>query len=324
MRPRPRSASTCTTTGSASPPTRGAPATSPIEWLLRGSRGGRDLRGRPRRTRQRHPGAAVDDEGREGRRRLQVHRTEIVRQPDAGLDAARPARDGHERSGDAEDRPRASCRATRKGFTIKDTWDVLGMRATKQRRHDPRGRVRARQVHRAHRAGRRGRRRSSSSSASSPGRSSNFAQRLLRPVATRVKNIVVEHLKTKTSIALTRPMSYHAEVQHGIAEIVLEHRGDRTASRRDRARLVGGCAASRLAGEDRRREVHTLSRAPSRSSTARSTCPAASACSRRASSSGCSAIAAPDDSTRRTRRSRTSSAAKLTLGINPDETPRWG
>ena len=50
--------------------------------------------------------AAVDDEGRESRRRLQVHRPQVVRQPDAGVDAARPPRHGHERSDEPEDRPR--------------------------------------------------------------------------------------------------------------------------------------------------------------------------------------------------------------------------
>ena len=41
-------------------------------------------------------------------------------------------------------------------------------------------------------------------------------------LATRAKNIVVEYLKTKTSVGMSRPMTYHAEVQHAVAEIVLE------------------------------------------------------------------------------------------------------
>src|SRR5258708_15268190 len=38
----------------------------------------------------------------------------------------------------------------------------------------------------------------------------------------RVREVLVEQLKTKTSIALTRPMIYHPEVQHGMAEITMD------------------------------------------------------------------------------------------------------
>ncbi len=41
-------------------------------------------------------------------------------------------------------------------------------------------------------------------------------------IALRTRDVIVEQLKTKTSIALTRPMTYHPEIQHGIAEISLE------------------------------------------------------------------------------------------------------
>jgi len=34
--------------------------------------------------------------------------------------------------------------------------------------------------------------------------------------------VLVEQLKTKTSIALSRPMIYHPEVQHGMAEISMD------------------------------------------------------------------------------------------------------
>src|SRR5207302_328060 len=51
------------------------------------------------------------------------------------------------------------------------------------------------------------------------------------------------------------------------------------------------------------------------SSIGRSIFRAASACSRRANLSGCSATAAPADSTRRTRRSRTRSSARSHLGL---------
>ena len=41
-------------------------------------------------------------------------------------------------------------------------------------------------------------------------------------LAQRVLHDTIESLKTKTSIALTRPMIYHPEVQHAIAELVME------------------------------------------------------------------------------------------------------
>lgn len=41
-------------------------------------------------------------------------------------------------------------------------------------------------------------------------------------LARRVLDLTIERLKTKTSIALTRPMTYHPEVQHRVAEAVME------------------------------------------------------------------------------------------------------
>ncbi|MEO8586236.1 MAG: acyl-CoA dehydrogenase family protein [Acidobacteriota bacterium] len=40
-------------------------------------------------------------------------------------------------------------------------------------------------------------------------------------LALRTREIIIEQLKTKTALALTRPMIYHPEIQHGIAEISL-------------------------------------------------------------------------------------------------------
>jgi hypothetical protein len=34
--------------------------------------------------------------------------------------------------------------------------------------------------------------------------------------------VIIEQLNGKTSIALSRPMTYHPEVQHGIAEITMD------------------------------------------------------------------------------------------------------
>lgn len=41
-------------------------------------------------------------------------------------------------------------------------------------------------------------------------------------LAQRAFDLIVEDVKKKTSLAMSRPMSYHAEVQHGIAEMVME------------------------------------------------------------------------------------------------------
>jgi alkylation response protein AidB-like acyl-CoA dehydrogenase len=41
-------------------------------------------------------------------------------------------------------------------------------------------------------------------------------------IGLRIRDVLIEQLKTKTSIALTRPMIYHPEIQHGIAEIVMD------------------------------------------------------------------------------------------------------
>ena len=66
----------------------------------------RGLRRRSRGTRQRPPAAALHHESRARRRRLGVHRPEVVRQPDAGVDSPRRSRHGHEQSVGAEGRPR--------------------------------------------------------------------------------------------------------------------------------------------------------------------------------------------------------------------------
>ena len=107
-----------------------------------------------------------------------------------------------------------------KGYTIKDTWDVLGMRATRSDDTVLEGafvpdRYIARIV--------------------APGAAGvdhfvagfltwalvGFAN-IYYGLSMRVREVLVEQLKTKTSIALTRPMIYHPEVQHGMAEITMD------------------------------------------------------------------------------------------------------
>jgi alkylation response protein AidB-like acyl-CoA dehydrogenase len=41
-------------------------------------------------------------------------------------------------------------------------------------------------------------------------------------LALRVRDLIVEHVKNKSSIGLTRSMAYHPGIQHGIAEITME------------------------------------------------------------------------------------------------------
>jgi alkylation response protein AidB-like acyl-CoA dehydrogenase len=41
-------------------------------------------------------------------------------------------------------------------------------------------------------------------------------------LALRVRDLIVQHVKAKSSLGLTRSMAYHPGVQHGIAEIAME------------------------------------------------------------------------------------------------------
>lgn len=106
------------------------------------------------------------------------------------------------------------------GVTIKDTWDVLGMRATRSDDTVLEGafcpdRYIARVI--------------------APGAAGMdafvlgiFAWALLNfgnvyyGLALRVRDLIVAHVKSKSSLALTRSMAYHPGVQQGIAEIVME------------------------------------------------------------------------------------------------------
>jgi alkylation response protein AidB-like acyl-CoA dehydrogenase len=106
-----------------------------------------------------------------------------------------------------------------KGYTIKDTWDVLGMRATRSDDTVLEGAfVPDTYIARVVPAGAAG--------------ADNFVVGFLTwalygfaniyyGLSMRVREVLVEQLKTKTSIAMTRPMIYHPEVQHGMAEITM-------------------------------------------------------------------------------------------------------
>jgi len=107
-----------------------------------------------------------------------------------------------------------------KGYTIKDTWDVLGMRATRSDDTVLEGAfVPDKYIARVVPAGAAG--------------ADNFVVgfftwalvnfgNIYYGLALRVREVLIEQLKTKTSIALTRPMIYHPEVQHGVAEMTMD------------------------------------------------------------------------------------------------------
>jgi alkylation response protein AidB-like acyl-CoA dehydrogenase len=107
-----------------------------------------------------------------------------------------------------------------KGYSIKDTWDVLGMRATRSDDTVLEGAfVPDKYIARVVPAG-------------AAGVDMfvlgfftwalvNFAN-IYYAIGLRSREVLIEQLKTKTSVALTRPMIYHPEIQHGVAEISMD------------------------------------------------------------------------------------------------------
>jgi alkylation response protein AidB-like acyl-CoA dehydrogenase len=107
-----------------------------------------------------------------------------------------------------------------KGYTIKETWDVMGMRATRSDDTILEGAfIPDKYIARVVPAGAAG--------------ADNiiigfftwglvgFAN-VYYGLSLRIREVLIEQLKTKTSIALSRPMIYHPEIQHGIAEITMD------------------------------------------------------------------------------------------------------
>jgi alkylation response protein AidB-like acyl-CoA dehydrogenase len=107
-----------------------------------------------------------------------------------------------------------------KGVTIKDTWDVMGMRATRSDDTLLEGAfVPDKYIARVVPAGAAG------ADMFVIGFFTwalvNFSN-IYYALALRIREVLVEQLKTKTSIALSRPMIYHPEVQHGVAEMSMD------------------------------------------------------------------------------------------------------
>ena len=142
-------------------------------------------------------------------------------------------------------------------------------------------------------------------------------------MAMRARDVIVEQLKTKTSIGLTRPMTYHPEIQHGVAEIAIaiESMGPHVdAVARDWSQgRVGPDWFLRLVAL----KYHVVESA-------------FRVCDRALDLSGGFGMFKKSELERLFRDCRagrfhpTNSAltheiaGKLTLGINPDESPRWG
>lgn len=107
-----------------------------------------------------------------------------------------------------------------KGVTIKETWDVLGMRATRSDDTVLDGVfVPDKYIARILPAGAAGV--DSFIIGFFTWGLTGFAN-VYYGLATRVREIIVSELKTKTSLALTRSMAYHPEIQHGVAELWIE------------------------------------------------------------------------------------------------------
>jgi alkylation response protein AidB-like acyl-CoA dehydrogenase len=113
-----------------------------------------------------------------------------------------------------------------KGFTIKDTWDVMGMRATRSDDTLLEGAfIPDKYIARVVPAGLAGADFFVLSIfAWALGGFSNVYYGL----SERLVELTVEHVKNKTSIGLTRSMAHHPEVQRGVAEMIVTLEGMRT------------------------------------------------------------------------------------------------
>ena len=209
-------------------------------------------------------------------------------------------------------------RAT-EGYSIKDTWDVLGMRATGSQDTVLEGVFVPDDTSRA--SCRLGSPASTSSSSRLPvgadrasGTSTTGCRAAPRPDPRSVKRSV--------RWALARSMMYHPAVQHGIAEMAMEVEAIGPYLDRIADDWTNGVDHG---GPGRRSSAPSI--APSR---ARGSCRSGARAAggfgifAASGSSACCAMRASAASIRRARRWRTRSSGSLTLGINPDEQPRWG
>ena len=199
------------------------------------------------------------------------------------------------------------------GFLPRDAHGLRDRRDVGHARHagDAEPGHRARQGVRARRARRRWCARPGSPA---PGRSTSaiFAWALMGfaavylGAARRAFDITVDRMPKRTSIALTRSMAHHPEVQHNVAEMRIALDAAEALLERTAADWATGVAARRLAGAPRRHPARSSSTRPTTSSTGRSTCRAAARSSSATGSSRSSATCAWAASTPATRCSPTS------------------
>ncbi len=128
-----------------------------------------------------------------------------------GMDTSDPSQ--------TEDRPRVHAARHRRLSHRADVGRARDARDA-QRRHDPGRRLRARSLRRPGRARRRRRHRPVRARASSRGRCSGSATSTTGSPAVR-SIVTIDTVKSKRSIALTRSMAYHAELQHRVAQMGL-------------------------------------------------------------------------------------------------------
>ena len=188
---------------------------------------------------------------------------------------------------------------TTSGYQIVETWDTLGMRATQS--HDtmldrafvPDELCRAGVPRRVRR------RRDVPASAIFAWALLGFASVYLG-AAKRAFDMTVERMPKRTSVALTRSMAHHPEVQHNVAEMRIALDAAEALLERTTADWANGVEHAdwpvRLVGAR-----YTSSSTPTRSSTGRWTCPAAARRSSAAASSRSSVTCAWAASTPATR-----------------------
>ena len=213
----PRSPSTCTSTGPASPPTCCATATTRAD--------GSSRRRPPARCSPPLHGEAGNDIplllssrlGRAGRRRLGDQRPQDLRQPDAGVDLRRLPRHGHVRPGRPRRSSTASCPAT-PGLPDRRHVGHARHAGDPEPGHGARHGVRARRAGGPRVPGRASPAPARSTSRSSPGRCSASPRSTSARRSGRSTS-PLERMPQRTSIALTRSMAHHPEVQHHVAEM---------------------------------------------------------------------------------------------------------
>ena len=207
------------------------------------------------------------------------------------------------------------------GYQIEETWDTLGMRATQS--HDTvldKAFVADEHVALVCPAGFAG---------AGLFQVAIFAWALLgfatvyHGVAQRAFDITVERMPKRTSIALTRSMAYHPEVQHYVAEMRMALDADEALL--DRSSAIGRPASPTPIGRCGSSAPATSSSTrPTTSSTGRWTCPAARGIFKRNRL---------EQIFRDVRMGRFHPGntllahelvGKLCLGINPDDPQRWG